>query len=55
MIDKAELETKWRPRLEAELEELLASSRTTSQDRAPVSLDQQSVGRSCRGERPWPG
>jgi DnaK suppressor protein len=46
--DKAELETKWRPRLEAELEELLASSRTTSQDRAPVSLDQQSVGRLAR-------
>jgi DnaK suppressor protein len=46
--DKAELETKWRPRLEADLEVLLASSRTSSQDRAPVSLDQQSVGRLAR-------
>jgi DnaK suppressor protein len=46
--DKAELESKWRPRLEAELEELLASSRASSEDRAPVSLDQQSVGRLAR-------
>jgi DnaK suppressor protein len=46
--DRAERETKWRPRLEAELEDLLASSRTSSQDRAPVSLDQQSVGRLAR-------
>jgi DnaK suppressor protein len=46
--DRTELEARWRPRLEAELEELLASSRTSSQDRAPVSLDQQSVGRLAR-------
>jgi DnaK suppressor protein len=43
-----EAETKWRPRLEAALEELVASSRTSSGDRAPVSLDQQSVGRLAR-------
>jgi DnaK suppressor protein len=48
MTDKTDIETRWRPRLEAELEELLASSRTSSQDRAPVSLDQQSVGRLAR-------
>ncbi len=46
--DRTGLESKWRPRLVAELEELLASSRTSSQDRAPVSLDQQSVGRLAR-------
>jgi DnaK suppressor protein len=40
--DKTDIEARWRPRLEAELEELLASSRT------PVSLDQQSVGRLAR-------
>jgi DnaK suppressor protein len=45
--DKAKLEMKWRTRLEAELEELLASSRKSSQDRAPVD-DQQSVGRLAR-------
>jgi DnaK suppressor protein len=47
-MNKTDIDAKWRPRLEAELEELLASSRTSSQDRAPVSLDQQSVGRLAR-------
>ena len=47
-MDKAEIESKLRPRLEAELEELLASSRATSAERDPVSLDQQSVGRLAR-------
>ena len=47
-MDKADIESKLRPRLEAELEELLASSRASSEDRAPVSLDQQSVGRLAR-------
>ena len=48
MTDKTDVETKWRPQLETELEELLASSRTSSQDRQPVNLDQQSVGRLAR-------
>ena len=48
MTDKADVEARWRPRLEAELEELLTSSRTSSEDRAPVNLDQQSVGRLAR-------
>jgi len=48
MTDKTDIETKWRARLEAELEELLAISRASSRDRAPVSLDQQSVGRLAR-------
>ena len=46
--DRTELEAKWRPRLEAELADLLASSRTSSDERAPVALDQQSVGRLAR-------
>ena len=46
--DGAGIEAKWRCRLEAELKELLASSRMSSQDRAPVALDQQSVGRLAR-------
>ena len=46
--ENAELEARWRPRLEAELEELLASSHATSAERAPVGLDQQSVGRLAR-------
>jgi DnaK suppressor protein len=46
--DKPELEAKWRSRLEAELEDLLVSSRTSNEVRAPVALDQQSVGRLAR-------
>jgi len=48
MTDKTDIEARWRPRLEAELEELLASSHATSAERAPVGLDQQSVGRLAR-------
>ncbi|MGQ7792747.1 TraR/DksA family transcriptional regulator [Faunimonas sp. B44] len=36
------------PRLEAELEDLAASTESTVADRAPVELDQQSVGRLSR-------
>lgn len=46
--DQSHLEARLRPRLEAELSELLARSHTSSQDRAPVPLDQQSVGRLSR-------
>ncbi|MBX3496943.1 MAG: TraR/DksA family transcriptional regulator [Parvibaculum sp.] len=42
------LTARFRPRLEAELAELRAQSETTAGDRAPVALDQQSVGRLSR-------
>lgn len=43
-----DFESRYRPRLEAELAELLDASDTTSDGRAPVELDQQSVGRVSR-------
>lgn len=46
--DDAKLARQFRPRIEAELDELLAQSRASSDDRAPVALDQQSVGRLSR-------
>jgi len=39
---------RYRPRLEAELKELEAMREQTVQDREPVQLDQQSVGRLSR-------
>ena len=44
----AELRVKFRPRLEAELVELTAARDATAEGRAPVQLDQQSVGRLSR-------
>ncbi|MCG6121628.1 MAG: TraR/DksA C4-type zinc finger protein [Microvirga sp.] len=38
----------FRPRIEAELAELEGRSRATDEDRRPVELDQQSVGRLSR-------
>lgn len=46
--DGQELERIFRPRLENELEALRRQSEGTSADRAPVELDQQSVGRLSR-------
>lgn len=42
------LTAKFRPRLEAMLEMLMAERAATAADRAPVALDQQSVGRLSR-------
>lgn len=39
---------KYRPRIERELAELEALIERTAEDRAPVALDQQSVGRLSR-------
>ena len=39
---------RFRPGIEAELAELLAGSQATAQERGPVALDQQSVGRLSR-------
>lgn len=39
---------RYRPRVESELAELEALSQATEADRAPVELDQQSVGRLTR-------
>lgn len=39
---------RWRARIEGELADLAAASAATTQDRAPVALDQQSVGRLAR-------
>jgi len=44
----AELRTRYKERLLAELEEIAEASRQTSADRDPVVLDQQSVGRLSR-------
>ena len=44
----AALDARYRPRLEAELEALDAASAQTRDDRAPVTLDQSSVGRLSR-------
>lgn len=42
------LGAKFRPRLEAELAALMAERDATAEGRAPVQLDQQSVGRLSR-------
>lgn len=47
MENKA-LQTELRRALEAELAEIVQLSASTGADRAPVSLDQQSVGRLSR-------
>lgn len=44
----AQLEQRYRPLLLAEAAELRASSDSTSKDRKPVELDQQSIGRLSR-------
>lgn len=46
--DDAKLARQFRPRIETELDELLALSRASSDDRLPVTLDQQRVGRLAR-------
>ena len=46
--DLATLRARYVPRLTAELGALRAASAGTSADRAPVELDQQSVGRLAR-------
>ncbi|MGD9919997.1 MAG: TraR/DksA family transcriptional regulator [Pseudorhodoplanes sp.] len=43
-----EIEEKFRPLIEAEMAELALRSEHTSEDRKPVELDQQSVGRISR-------
>lgn len=43
-----ELRARYEPRLREELAELRAASASTSEDRRPVELDQQSVGRLSR-------
>ncbi|WP_210237744.1 hypothetical protein [Mesorhizobium sp. M00.F.Ca.ET.216.01.1.1] len=43
-----EIEEKFRPLIEAEMAELARQSEQTSEDRKPVELDQQSVGRLSR-------
>jgi DnaK suppressor protein len=43
-----QLAARYRPRLLSEREELAAASDATRADRAPVTLDQQSVGRLSR-------
>jgi len=46
--DEPDLEAHFRPRIEAELAELVAASEASVADRGPVALDQQSVGRLSR-------
>ncbi len=46
--NETDLQARFRPRLESELAELVAASRSSADDRAPVQLDQQSVGRLAR-------
>jgi DnaK suppressor protein len=48
MPDLRDLQARFRPRIEAELAELLAASETSAEERGPVALDQQSVGRLSR-------
>ncbi len=45
---EVDLVARFRPLLEAELAELAAMSRSSTDERAPVELDQQSVGRLAR-------
>ena len=47
-MNEKELAVRFRPLLEAELATLRAESASTAADRAPVTLDQQSVGRLSR-------
>ena len=47
-IDDERLRAEFEPVLCRELEELETSSRATAEDRKPVELDQQSVGRLAR-------
>jgi len=46
--NETDLEARFRARVDAELAELLAMSRSSAGERAPVELDQQSVGRLSR-------
>jgi DnaK suppressor protein len=46
--DSAELERCFRPRLEADLADVAAQIERSAEDRKPVELDQQSVGRLSR-------
>ncbi|TVR06032.1 MAG: TraR/DksA family transcriptional regulator [Salinarimonadaceae bacterium] len=46
--DPEDLVAYFRPRIEVELAELEGDSRATDEDRRPVELDQQSVGRLSR-------
>jgi DnaK suppressor protein len=43
-----ELRRRYLPRMQEELQDLRAASNTTSDNRKPVTLDQQSVGRLSR-------
>ncbi|KAA9008328.1 TraR/DksA family transcriptional regulator [Histidinibacterium aquaticum] len=45
---ETELAERYRPRLEAEREEIAESSAASGESRRPVELDQQSVGRLSR-------
>ena len=47
-MNEKELAVRFRPLLEAELADLRAQSEMTAEGRAPVTLDQQSVGRLSR-------
>ncbi|WP_339834112.1 TraR/DksA family transcriptional regulator [uncultured Parvibaculum sp.] len=47
-MNEKELAARFRPLLEAELADLRAQSEMTAEGRAPVALDQQSVGRLSR-------
>lgn len=44
----AQLAARFRPRVEVELEELADASEASAEERGPVALDQQSVGRLSR-------
>jgi DnaK suppressor protein len=46
--EASDLIARFRPQVEAELAELLAASQTSAEERGPVTLDQQSVGRLSR-------
>lgn len=46
--EQHEIERKFRPLIEAEMAELSRRSEDTSENRKPVELDQQSVGRVSR-------
>ena len=43
-----EMRRRYLPRMQEELQDLRAASNTTSDNRKPVTLDQQSVGRLSR-------
>lgn len=46
--DSGKIGERFEPKLRAEIDELRARSDATTSDRAPVTLDQQSVGRLSR-------